>query len=431
MSDLQIALIAAGALLVALVWIYNNWQERKHLKAAEAIFKSGQPDALLPEAKSATTALRLPANDGEPPESGGRRLEPHLSNDVDDVAQHSDIQTSRPAQAAQLAAVIAPMPSLVAAPPLMPTRMPAASQSGESSSRRVSSATTMGAPLSVPALPAQWADSIADCILRFSTPEPIDAAPVWRAQLPWAADVSKPIHWLVFDAAASHGGSWQRLDERDNGAYSDWAIALQLADRRGPVSESDLALFLNGAQKFVRQMGGEPLALPERTETLAYAAKLDRFCADLDIQFAVHIVEASGGVFAGSKLRSVAEAAGLMLEPDGVFRARDADGVELFTLSNLGEQRLAAESIKTLSTHGLTLTLDVPRVTDGSVAFDRMLATAKQLSKTLGGVLVDAQRAPLGAPMISGIRAKAGELQKRMRDGGIAPGSVRALRLFS
>jgi FtsZ-interacting cell division protein ZipA len=73
----------------------------------------------------------------------------------------------------------------------------------------------------------------------------------------------------------------------------------------------------------------------------------------------------------------------------------------------------------------------VPRVTDGVLAFDRMLATARQLATALGGVLVDAQRAPLADAMIAAIRAKTVELQQRMRDGGIVPGSTRALRLFS
>jgi len=73
----------------------------------------------------------------------------------------------------------------------------------------------------------------------------------------------------------------------------------------------------------------------------------------------------------------------------------------------------------------------VPRVANGVQAFDRMLATAQQISSALGGVLVDAQRAPLSDMMIGAIRAKTAELQRRMYDGEIAPGGVRALRLFS
>jgi FtsZ-interacting cell division protein ZipA len=79
----------------------------------------------------------------------------------------------------------------------------------------------------------------------------------------------------------------------------------------------------------------------------------------------------------------------------------------------------------------VTFSIDVPRVSDGRAAFERMLGVARQLAGALGGVLVDAQRAPLADAMIAAIRAKTIELQQRMRDGGIDPGSPRALRLFS
>jgi hypothetical protein len=47
-SELQIALIGAGAAAVALVWGYNLWQDRQHRKTAERIFKGSEGDALLP-----------------------------------------------------------------------------------------------------------------------------------------------------------------------------------------------------------------------------------------------------------------------------------------------------------------------------------------------------------------------------------------------
>jgi hypothetical protein len=47
MSDLQLALIALGAVLVAAVAGYNAWQERRARRRAEAAFRGGHPDALL------------------------------------------------------------------------------------------------------------------------------------------------------------------------------------------------------------------------------------------------------------------------------------------------------------------------------------------------------------------------------------------------
>ena len=374
-SELQIVLIGAGAVAVAMVWGYNVWQERKHRKSAENIFTDGPGDALLG------------SEDRGPGMQDAERQEPHFSDAAGDFDE--------------------PPADANAAEPASPEREP------------------------LPELPVECADSVADCVLRFATAEPIPAPAVWAMQNAWAAELSKPVHWLAKRIADGDAdGAWQQVDDHDAGRYREWAVALQLADRRGAVSDGELARFFDGVQQLAQQAAAT-LELPSRGEIVIRAGKLDEFCAAVDIQFVLHVVEATGGVFAGTKLRGVAEAAGLVLEADGVFRARNAGGGELFTVANLGAERLDADSIKSLATHGLTLSLDVPRVTDGELAFDRMLATARQLAVALGGVLVDAQRAPLADAMIDAIRARTAELQRRMRDGGIAPGSIRALRLFS
>lgn len=377
-SELQIALIGAGAVGVAMVWGYNVWQDRQHRKTAERIFNGDQGDA-LPLAASAA-----------PEAAGSERREPVIEDGAevsprgdDDPYPVSGVDTGAGTDAAAAAE----------APP--------------------------------PPLPGDCADELADCVLRLTATEPIAAAVVWSMQKSWADDLGKALHWLALD-----DGQWRRIGAQDEGRYRNWVVALQLVDRRGPVAAAALANFFEGVQQVAQQVDAA-LEMPGRDEILQRAAQLDEFCAAVDIQFVLHVVEASGGVFAGTKLRGVAEAAGLALEADGVFRARDEAGGEMYTVANLGAERFDAESVKTLSIHGLTLSLDVPRVSDGPQAFERMLATARQLTAALGGVLVDAQRAPLATAMIDAIGAKTVELQQRMRDGGIVPGSPRALRLFS
>ena len=390
-SELQIALIGAGAAAVAGVWGYNVWQDRQHRKTADRIFKGGQGDALLDGQQQTSADLPPVGNIRREP---GERQEPHIADEANDFSQEGD--------AANIAEAFA-------------TDVPALSESEQQE------------PAQQQALPVECADAVADCVLHLVAVDPLPAPVVWAMQNGWVGALSKPVHWL---AQSDIDGAWQQVDADEVGRFRAWAVALQLVDRRGPVSDGDLARFFDGVQQLAQQTAAT-LELPSRGELVLRAGKLDEFCAGVDIQFVLHVVEASGGVFAGTKLRGVAEAAGLALEADGVFRARDDAGGELYTVANLGAERLEAESIKSLATHGLTLSLDVPRVTDGALAFDRMLATARQLAASLGGVLVDAQRAPLSDAMIEAIRAKTAELQQRMRDGGIAPGSTRALRLFS
>ena len=377
-SELQVALIGAGAAAVAGVWAYNGWQEGKHRKNAERIFKGGEGDVLLGGEQSAAGSVPVAEDVRREP---GERQEPREDDDEMQVADHE----------------------------------PATDQEAQPISRPVSP------------LPPECADPTVDCVLYFVARDPIPAPAVWAIQNAWVADLSKPVHWL---AKSEVDGAWWPVVSGEAGRYCEWAVALQLVDRRGPVSDGELGRFFDGVQQLAQQTAAA-LELPSRGETVIRAGKLDEFCAAVDIQFVLHIVEASGGVFAGTKLRGVAEAAGLTLDGDGVFRARDAGGAELFTVANMGVERLETDALRSLATHGLTLSLDVPRVANGVLAFDKMLATAQQVTLGLGGVLVDAQRVPLSDVMIAAIRAKTAELQRRMSDGDIAPGSVRALRLFS
>ena len=383
LSELHIALIGAGVAGVLMVWGYNLWQDRKHRKTAERIFSGGAGDAM--EAAPAPAPELAPAAERHEPTLGVEAAEDFVSPVPEPITEHDEVPAAYPA----------------------PTSDVAAATDGP---------------------PAGGIDDIADLTLRFSAAAPIAAPIVYSVQRGWAGDISKPVSWL---ARGGDGGRWRPIMADDEGGYREWAVGVQLVDRRGPLGEGELAAFVAGVQALAQQTGAALDALPDLDEIAANANSLDQFCAAVDIQFVLHVVDATGGTFAGTKLRGLAEAAGLALEADGLFHARDEAGGELFSLGNLGSEGFNAESLRTMATHGLTFSLDVPRVSDGRAAFEKMLGAARQIAGALNGVLVDAQRAPLADAMIAAIRAKTVELQQRMRDGGIDPGSPRALRLFS
>lgn len=377
LSELHLALIGAGVAAVAMVWAYNVWQDRKHRKTAERIF-GGETTAEDP------TPVAGPAK-----EIVAERQEPTLAVDAPEVPPPA--VTDETAAPTEEISAVAPQPVVAVAGTI---------------------------PM----------DEIADCTLRFSAENPIAAVSVNDIQRRWSGGAGKPVAWMV---RAGASGDWQRIAEDDQGSYREWAVSLQLVDRRGPVSAAELEAFCSGVEALAQQVGAALEALPELEEVVAHAGALDQFCAGVDIQFVLHVVDSAGGTFTGTKLRGLAEAAGLALEGDGLFRARDAAGGEEFSLGTLGAERFDADSLRSMTTHGLTFSIDVPRVSEGRAAFERMLGAARQIAGALGGVLVDAQRAPLSDVMITAISAKTVELQQRMRDGGIDPGSPRALRLFS
>ena len=208
------------------------------------------------------------------------------------------------------------------------------------------------------------------------------------------------------------------------------AVALQLADRQGAAAEDEIAAFMDGVERLAHHFGGV-VELPARADVVVHARELDGFCASVDVQLAVNVVEATSGAFPGTKLRGLAEAEGLVLQDDGRFHADDEEGEEWYSLGNLGAELFEAESLRTFNCHGMSFVLDVPRVFDGAVVFDRMVATARQMAQTLDGVVVDGQRHALADAAIAAIRAKIVEIQRQMAANRIPAGSPRALRLFS
>jgi len=86
MSELQLSLIGAGIALVAAVFAYNKWQERKHRKLAERVFRSDHPDVLLGRPQA-----------GE--QAGPERIEPALQRAAQDETAEPAIGAAPAAEA--------------------------------------------------------------------------------------------------------------------------------------------------------------------------------------------------------------------------------------------------------------------------------------------------------------------------------------------
>ena len=84
-----------------------------------------------------------------------------------------------------------------------------------------------------------------------------------------------------------------------------------------------------------------------------------------------------------------------------------------------------------ISTSGVTLLLDVPRVADPQRALSLMLESAAALAQALGGSVVDDNRKPLTDVSLQAIQHQLRSIQQKMEARGMTPGSGRALRLFS
>ena len=275
-----------------------------------------------------------------------------------------------------------------------------------------------------------------------SAPPPFDADIDYVAVIESATPISATVIAELFNRAAACGkpcrvaglraqsGEWEELARTGGDHYIKVAVALQLANRTGPVNAAQLAIFGDAVRNCAGKISAAA-SCPDTQAALSAARDLDEFCNEVDVVIGINIVAADGQTFPGARIRALAETAGFKLEPDGLFYFRNEERQSLFTLDNHEPAPFLPEQINRLSTNGITLLLDVPRVADGPVVLDRMIDVGRGLAQALGGRLVDDNRTALNEAGIARIRALIGEICSKMEASGITAGGVRALRLFS
>ena len=370
MSELQIGLLVVGAAVIVGVIAYNRIQESRFRRRAEEAFAPDRGDALL-----------------EPAHAAGTRIEPQLQPEPDG----GDFGSAGRQE-----------------PRAIPAAAPAATRSD------------------APA-PAAVATPSADTIsyaAELQTQQPVsDALETLLGDLgPLASRVtvegySSADAWVAFEPAG--GGSFKRV-----------RLLLQLADRSGVVTPQDLATFQSAVARCAATLSASA-EIPESAVFAQRARELDAFCADVDVVVGINILAGQGKPISGTRLRGLAEAAGFRLGGQGAFVYADAAGTPRFTLENQEQPAFSSESLRSLSTHGITLLLDVPRVADGVAAFDQMVAIGRSLSASLGGTLVDDNRVPVTPQGLEQIRTQLRTIYAAMEAAGIPAGGRLALRLFA
>lgn len=421
MTELQMGLIGLGATAVVGVFAYNKWQEHRHRKLAEAVLKPQHDDVLLGDGPKA--AVKPAAAERSEPEMRDEtlnesvgRVEPMLA-DVDQDSLDDDFPPAfledAPAPAApQVAPVIAKR-----APP------PPAVQEEETHQQAHQEAHHEIMP---GALPAELLDPRLEFIVSMDLVEPVSALQILHSQREVLQRLGKPVHWVGFNERTRE---WERLLSDSDWPLRRLRVGLQLVNRMGPVASGDVALFLGAMQALADELMAV-LDMPS-SRVQDQAAELDRFCAAVDLEIGVNLVS-RGSAFSGTKIRALAEAAGMVLGIDGLFTRYDDAGRAQFSLQNYETTQFSADALRTMTTHGLTFLLDVPRVDHGERVFTQMTELARRFAETLQGMLVDDNRQPLSESQLDHIRREfIGKPQATMLSFGLPAGSAQAQRLFS
>lgn len=274
--------------------------------------------------------------------------------------------------------------------------------------------------------PCALLDARSDFIIELQLNEASPAAVLdgfWQRKF----DFGKPVHVC---GMTLNSAQWERAIADSKTLYSRFRIALQLVDRGGAISAAKLADFRDLVLGVARTTKADA-AVPDLDKTHQHAVEMDAFCAEVDQMVGVNLVPPGTRLLHGAKIAQSAALSGMTLESDGAFHLLNAQRSSVFSLSNLDATPFQHHTLEAFDTPGITLLLDVPRVEDPALQFDRMIDVAHDLARELQVDLVDDLRVPLSEGGLARIRAKIVEVEAKMRDNGIVPGSAQARRLFS
>jgi FtsZ-interacting cell division protein ZipA len=377
MSDLQISLIAIGFVIIGGVVFFNWMQQRRYQRGTEDAFKHKYEDVLLEPDKST---------------SKEERIEPQFGRETP-----KDLQVE---------------PSIEAKKP---------TEIDRSDLEPLAATTESIKPVNV------YSNGVVDYVVSIQSNTSI-ATPDLAEMLQRKFDFGKTVRWF---GQRDVGAFWEEITIEANSEsdYTNLKACLQLTDRSGPVSEVSLSEFRDTVRNFAENINAVA-DTPDIQDAHSQAILLDQFCAEVDVMIGINIISKDGGAFTGTKIRALAEASGFKLEGGGLFSFREANDTVKFTLNNYESTPFLPDNIRTLTTNGITLLLDVPRTTNGERVFDQMTHLSRIFATTLGGIMVDDNRVPLSDSGIEKIKQKLSGIQSIMKSRDVPAGSEIALRIF-
>ena len=368
MSELQAALLVIGFGVILAVYVFGWWQQKRYRTKFDTSFKQSYTDALYKESGASNHRQQSPVAGGADNAIG----EQILSNSESVVSP----------------AKLSPSNLLDDSCALINARN--------------------------------------DFILELHCAEPRPAAlldGLWQRKF----DFRKLVQVCGWSLTAK---KWERVIADSQICYTRFRIALQLVDRGGVISEAKLADFRDLVMG-IAQHSHADTTVPDIHETYHHAVELDAFCAGVDQMVGVNLVPPGGRLLPAARIAQAAVLLGMTLEADGAFHFLNTQGQSLYSLINQDTQPFQHHTLETSSTPGITLLLDVPRVENPGLQFDRLMHMVRELATELQANVVDDHRVALSDNSLALIRTQIAAVEEKMNAQGISPGSPQARRLFS
>jgi hypothetical protein len=279
-SDLQLALLGVGAVVIGGVVAYNAMVERRARAKAERAFGTQHPDVLFeePAARREPTLGRLPEEARAEPVIG--RIEPATRVGVEEG--DSLVADAAPGEQASVSNRIDTVAVILADDPVTRERL----------------------------------EPLLDALQVHTTPIHVEG---------------------IVDE------QWQPVESSGRGSWRELRAGLQLASRSGPLTEEEITTFNETIASYAGSIGAvsqreAPSAAAQR------ARDLDRFCAEADIEVAVNVVGQFGATFALAKVRQIALEHGLSEVGSGDLVHYAPDGTPAYAVRRFDREGERADA---------------------------------------------------------------------------------------
>ncbi len=262
-----------------------------------------------------------------------------------------------------------------------------------------------------------------DCVVPLHLAQPAAAEEITTL----ARKLKRAGHKPVLIEGQAEDGDWQSLQL--NVHYQQLRVAVQLANRSGPLDEVEFSEFINGVQALADALNAEA-DFPDMLEIVARARELDTFAMQCDRQLSINLMS-DGAPWSANYVQTIVAQDSLLLSRDGTrFVKLDAQQHPVFMLQ-FGNTNFLRDDLTYKGGQVITLLLDVPVANEDISPFKLMCDYATSLSQRIGARIVDDQRQPLPNTTLQAIEKQLSMFYTKLKEAGLSAGSPEARRLFS
>ncbi len=408
MNALQIGLIAVGALVVAVLFLWQWWQSRRLRQPAKDAPPAPPSSTAIAVDPSSRVSLRpSTVSMDDSASAAATRVEPTLNVDMAEVWTPRTSATPAPHRVAETEPDFAVVLSPVNPPPAV-----------EPEAHETPAAAVAPRPKLLSEWPFDERLHVHASVVSLSG-GPFDAAPFVSA-------AGRALAWVRLFRQSP----WETFDPASVGSVQQLALALPLASRAGPIEPQDMDEWRFVLTELAHAQGCEAHFHgfrdgPER------AAELDSFLAAVDIIPVAYLVKKDGAHWLGTRLRGTLEANGFRLQSDGRFAYHEveSDAVIFHTVDGF-ERPFTPERLRTENFTALRCTLEPVRLKQPLARFDMYRQSLRALAKLLDADLKTSEGDVLDDGQFASTRDEVKTAMDALVNAGIEPGSDTARSLF-